>query len=92
MAKKCESCGFEKPKQQKDLERIIHCSICNEDFKLKDLKEHKKKNTHNIKYDVLAKIKELNTNDEQEKTTINKIFKLLTPKYKTGITDNNHME
>jgi len=79
--KACESCGFVKPVQQKDLERETYCGICDEKFPIKDAKEHKKKNTHIIKNDIIKKIKELSPADENDKKTINNIFKTLATKY-----------
>lgn len=88
MVKKCLNCNYEPPKIPKDLEKTIYCSLCNEDIKLKDMKEHKKKEQHIFKYDILKKIKELKTNDNDGKTTIIKISKLLTPKYKSSDNTN----
>lgn len=92
MSKKCTNCGWETPKPPKDLEKEIHCNLCDEDFKAKDLKEHKKKNTHLVKQEIIKKIRDLNPTNEDEKQTINKIFKALTPKYKKGIETTNMLE
>jgi hypothetical protein len=94
MSKKCTNCGWEKPVVPKaeDEEKTVHCGLCNEDVKKKDVKEHKKKNTHLIKQDIIKKIRDLDPNVEEEKKTINKIFGSLTPKYKKGLDAKNMLE
>ena len=77
----CESCGFVKPPQPKNPEKEMYCGLCDEKFPIKDSKEHKKKNTHIIKNDIIKKIKDLKADNEDDKKTINSLFKTLTPKY-----------
>lgn len=77
----CINCGYVKPKQPIDLEKDVHCSLCNITIKKKDLKEHKKKYTHLIKQEIIKKIRDLDHKNEEENGTINKIFKTLIPKY-----------
>lgn len=86
----CTNCGWAKPKLPKDLEKPVHCALCDEDIPKKDLKEHKKKDEHLLKYDILNKIKNLSATDKDEKETLNKILKTLTPKYIKKEKNNNN--
>jgi hypothetical protein len=88
----CESCGFVKAPQPIDLEKEMYCGLCDEKFPKKDSKEHKKKNTHIIKNDIIKKVKELKPSDEADKKTINNIFKTLTPKYIKNKLNKNTLE
>lgn len=99
MSKKCTNCGWEKPKLPKlpsDDEKEIHCSICDENIKRKDMKEHKKSNIHNIKNDLINNlvryVKELDPKDEEDNKKINKLSKTITPKYKPVIDNKNTVE
>ena len=70
----------------------MYCGLCNEHFLSKDAKEHKNKNTHLIKKDVIKEIKELDLNNEKEKKIMNNLFKTLTPKYKNKIGNTNTVD
>lgn len=87
----CINCGYVKPKEPKNPEATEYCGLCDETFKKTDAKAHKKKETHVIKMDVIKKIKELDSNNEEDKTKIEKISKTLTPKYKKK-SNNNTVE
>lgn len=89
----CMNCGYNKPKKPKNEEQDKYCSLCDETYKLKDAKEHKNKNLHIVKNELIKKIRELNGNDEEGKKTIDKITKNLIPKYAKGNTENkNNLE
>jgi hypothetical protein len=88
----CPSCGFIKPVPPKDLEKETYCGLCDEKFLIKDAKEHKKKNAHIIKNDIIKKIKELSPSDESDKKTINNIFKTLSSKYVKAKSNINTVE
>jgi hypothetical protein len=90
--KACESCGFVKPVQPKDLKKDVYCGLCDETFPVENAREHKKKNTHIIKNDIIKKIKDLKPNDENDQKTINNIFKTLTPKYIKTKSNTNTVE
>ena len=92
MSKKCTNCGWEKPKAPKDEEKEIHCGLCDEDVKVKEMKEHKKKANHIAKQEIIKMIRSLDPNNNEEKITINKIFKTLATKYKKGIPTENMLE
>jgi hypothetical protein len=87
----CANCGYVKPKTPKNEEVDVYCGLCDETFKKKDTKEHKKKEQHIIKTDVIKKIKELQFGDEQDKKKIQNISKTLTPMF-TKSKNNNKME
>ncbi len=89
----CLNCGFIKPKKPVEPEKEKYCSLCDEIFKVKDAKEHKNKNLHIIKNELIKKIRELDGNDEEGKKTIDKITKSLIPKHTKGNDKNkNNME
>ena len=85
----CSNCGFIKPHKPQDLEKMKYCNLCDEEFALKDAKEHKKKNTHIIKNDIINQIRELKTDNDDDKKKINSIIKTRTPKYTKNKTNTN---
>ena len=80
----CMNCGFVKPKIDKNPEEDKHCNLCDETYKLKDANEHKNKELHKLKSNLLKQIRKLNVKDDADKQTIDKITKTLIPKFKKG--------
>ena len=91
--KGCINCGYVKPKVDKvDLEKEKYCSLCDEKYKLKDYKQHKEKEIHILKLDVIKQIKKLDGKDENNKKKILKLSKSLSKKSKPTTNDNNTKE
>jgi len=87
----CINCGYIKPKPPKDIEKELYCGLCDEKYKLIDAKEHKNKNTHIIKNEIIKRVRELNSNDEEDKKKICMLSKSLIAKYKKGNEHNKNM-
>ena len=84
----CMNCGFVKPKFAKNPEEEKKCHLCDETYKLKDANEHKNKELHKLKSNLLKQIRKLDAKDNNDKETIDKITKTLTPKFKK-VNDKN---
>ena len=90
--KACLNCGYVSPQIPKEEKKELYCNICDETFKKEESKEHKKKESHILKIEIIKRIKDLDVKDENEKKKIEKIFNTLTPKYKTNTKNKNTVE
>jgi len=71
--KSCMNCGYIPPKAIVDLEKQLHCKLCDENYLLKDAKEHKKNYNHLLKSEVIKKIKNLDFTNQNSKDWIKQI-------------------